>query len=323
MLLYETPPLLKLAIDNGGAELFGAIIKDTATGQILGHVQQTGMMNQLLSQLGGAAINGFTPLGLVSVVQNEHLRQGVAALKEGMVLMQGLQYGTLALSGLGIGVSVAGFALMAAKLRGIESRLDEIAAAIGQITADRRGDDLKQILAEVSADLRNVDSLTSRRDPQRVAEQLQVGLSRSAAKLDVHFRREADLAGVDSIPVEQLDRLWTLAAAIRLCQEAGIQALFAADELKVAEDYADLCLQEHMTLLEILSPDALARLVARQHGQDARAQAQTLCDGIRGGVISLAGQISIASTLQGNGTRGIDYLRQAREADQPIAFLAA
>lgn len=327
-LLYEIPVALQAAIDSGGAQLFGAVIKDSATGQILGHVQQTAFLPQFLEQAAGAgaqALNGFSPLGLISVAQNEHLRRGVAALKEGMALMQGLQYGTLALSGLGLGVSIAGFAIMSAKLRGIETRLDAIADSIGQITADRRGDEVKTILAEVSADIWNVDSLTSRVDPQRVAEQLQVSLSRSAARLDLHFRREADVASLSSIPLEQLDRLWTLAAAIRLCQEAAVQALFAADELATAEEYAGRCLREQVALLEMLSPDTLVRLVARGNASLrplALEHARHLNDGLRGGVMALASQISIASTLRAEGIRGIAYLRQVREEEaRPLVFL--
>ncbi|MBC7137230.1 MAG: hypothetical protein H5U17_00550 [Defluviimonas sp.] len=329
-LLYEIPPLLQMAINSNAAELVGAIIKDKATGHILGHVQQTGVMSQVLNQVGGfagQAVNAFSPLQAVSILQNEHLRRKVAELKEGMILMQGLQYGTLALSGLGIGVSVAGFAMMAARLRGIETRLKDIASAISEISATQRADDVRGILADVSADIRNVDGLTSRANPQSVAERMQENLARSAARLDQHLRREADVTGLSSLPLEQLDRLWSLAAAIRLCQEAGIQALFAADELRAAEDYATLCLQEQMELLEMLSPDALARLVARGDGAlrpKAVEQAQLLSDGIRGGVMALAGQISIAGTLRAEGTRGIDYMRQVRaEETRPLLFLPA
>lgn len=329
-LLYEIPPMLRTAMDNGGAQLFGAIIKDSTTGHILGHVQQTGLTTQILNGIGGMGgqvLNSFTPLGMISVAQNEHLRQGVAALQEGMVLMQGLQYGTLALSGLGLGVSIAGFALINAKLSGIETRLTQIADAIGQITADRREDEITIIFADISADIQNVDSLTVRANPRSVAERMQENLSRSAARLGRHLRREADLTDLSSIPLERLDRLWTLAAAIRLCQEAAIQALFAADELGVAEKYATLCLNEQMTLLETISPDALSRLVARGDPalrSQALDQARHLSDGIRGGVMALAGQISIAGMLRAEGTSGLGYLRQVREDEShPLLFLTA
>lgn len=152
-----------------------------------------------------------------------------------------------------------------------------------------------------------------------------MSLARSAARLDGYFRREADVASLSSIRLEHLDQLWTFAAAIRLCQEAALQALFAADELATAEEYAGRCLQEQMALLEMLSPDSLARLVARRDAalrSQALEHAQRLSDGLRGSVMALASQISIAGTLRAEGTRGIDYLRQVREeGSRPLLFL--
>lgn len=96
-------------------------------GQILGHVQQTALLPQLLEQAVGAgaqALNGFPPFELISVALNEHLRQGAAAPNEGMVLLQRLRYGTLALSGLGLGVSIEGLAIMSALERRPAERSD-------------------------------------------------------------------------------------------------------------------------------------------------------------------------------------------------------
>lgn len=326
MLLYDIPPALRFAMDNGGAQLFGAIIKDTTTGQILGHVQQTAALPKLLETVAGTALNGFSPLSAISVVQNETLRRGVAALQEGMVLMQGLQFGTLALSGLGLGVSVAGFAVMAHKLNGIDKRLDQIAGAIGQITTERREDEVGTILSHLSSDLANVDSLTTRNDPSQAATSLQLSLDRHAQQLATYFRREADVTGRDSIQLDQIDRLWSLAAAIRLCQEASLQALFATNDLRTAEAHATRFLQDQMALAEAVSPDALSRLAVR--GGAARdlslAQTAQLAQGLRGGVMTLAGQGSIARVLQAQGVEGIGYLRELREEhSRPLAFLPA
>lgn len=326
MLLYDIPPALRFAMDNGGAQLFGAIIKDTATGQILGHVQQTAVLPKLLETVAGTALNGFSPLSVISVVQNETLRRGVAALQEGMVLMQGLQFGTLALSGLGLGISVAGFAVMAHKLNGIEKRLDQIAGAIGKITADRREDEIGTILSHLSSDLANVESLTTRNDPSQAATSLQLSLDRHAQQLATHFRREADVIGRDSIPLEQIDRLWSLAAAIRLCQEASLQALFATNDLRTAEAHASRFLQDQLALAETVSPDALSRLVVRGGGARDPALTQTaqLAQGLRGGVMTLAGQGSIARSLQAQSANGLAYLHALRdEPTRPLTFLPA
>lgn len=331
-LLYEIPLQLQALIGSQQASLVGAIIKDNTTGQILGHVQQaSGLTSMLGNAAGGVLSSGFSPLGMMSVVQNEQIRQGVAELQNGMILMQNLQYGTLALSGLGLGVSIAGFAATLARLKAIEARLEALETAVDQVTQDRREDDLKGVFADIAADLQNVETLSDRRDPQRVAEQLQLSLARATRRIEQHFLRETDLSSQSSIPIEHLDRLWTLAAAIRLCQEASIQALFAADELEVAQRLGQFELERQIALLQSLSPDILSRLVSRSEKdleaarglrQKALGQARLLTDGIRGGVLALAGQVSIANTLRAEETTGIDYIRQIKiEAKAPLVCL--
>jgi hypothetical protein len=331
-LLYEIPLQLQAMIGSQQASLIGAIIKDNATGQILGHVQQASGLSSMLTQAFGSAVSGgFSPLAAISVVQNETLRRGVAELKDGMILVQNLQYGTLALSGLGLGVSIAGFAATLAKLRAIEMRIDQLSDRVEAITADRRDDDLKTVFADVSGDLQNIETLTDRRDPQRVAEQLQLSLSRSTRKIEGYFVRLSDVRGKAKLPLDVMDRLWALAAAIRLCQEAAIQALFAADELEVAEHTGRVEMERQLALMGAVSPDILSRMVSRGE-QDpvtafdtrkvALAQARILADGLKGGVQSLAGQVSTARALRSEGISGLQYLREARSAkDGPFLCL--
>ena len=215
-LLYDIPPLLHGRIADGSASLIGAIIKDNLNGRILGHVQHTGMLQQVLNGVTGLSTGGFSPLGAVSVLQNEQIKHGIRQLQDGMALMQTLQYGTLALSGLNLGVSVAGFALMEKRLHGMEKHLDRIEDAIGQVTTDRRDDDIRSTLADIQADLRNIDSLPTRENPGRAADTLQIALDRHASRLGKHFQREAKTDGRASMTLDHLERLWMLAAAIRL-----------------------------------------------------------------------------------------------------------
>lgn len=331
-LLYEIPLQLQALVSSQKASLVGAIIKDNATGHILGHVQQASGLTSVLGQAaGGVLSSGFSPLGMMSVVQNEQIRRGVAELQNGMILMQNLQYGTLALSGLGLGVSIAGFAATLARLKAIETRLGALEDAVDKATRDRREDDLKSVFADIAADLQNVETLSDRRDPQRVAEQLQLSLARTTRRIEQHFLREADLSRRSSIPIEHLDQLWTLAAAIRLCQEASIQALFAADELEVAQRFGQFELERQIALLQSLSPDILSRLVSRSEKdldaaralrQTALGQARLLADGIRGGVLALAGQVSIANTLRAEDMTGMEYIRRIKaEAQSPLVCL--
>lgn len=341
-LLYELPLELIPRIATGSADLVGAIIKDSATGQILGHVQQAGNATGILTNVLGTTFfpEVFLPLqaadaalGALGALQNEQIKRGIAELQNGMIFMQNLQYGTLALSGLGLGVSLAGFAVTLKKLNAIEKRLDELSDSIAQVTKDRREDELGDIFANVGADLQNVETLTSRREPQRVAEHLQLSLGRATRLLERRFLREADVSERASIKLEQLDVLWSIAAAIRLCQDASIQALFAADELDVAITIAQTELDRHIEILNVLSPDILSRMVSRSETDQERAQelrktalgqARVLTDGIKGGVLSLAGQIGIARQLQAEGMSGLDYMRKVRDtSDAPLLFLAS
>ena len=66
-LLYDIPRSLLADVDAGKVELFNAILKDVATGRIVGHVQQTNALEAPLgSAFQGAQVtlsSGFGPLG--------------------------------------------------------------------------------------------------------------------------------------------------------------------------------------------------------------------------------------------------------------------
>lgn len=321
--LYDIPQhvLHKVASDQAG--VFGAIIKDRATGQIIAHMQPSQGLTRLLGQMTGMLPSGFNPLDAVALVQNEQIKRGISQLQNGMLLVQNLQYGTLALSGLGLGISVAGFAATLARLKAIEGRIGQLTEAVAQVTRDRRDDEIKTVLAEVGGDLQNIETLIDRRDPRPVAEQLQVSLTRSTRKIETHFRREADPAGRKALSRHQLELLWTLAGAMRLCQEAAVHALFMADDMKAAESIGAVETERQLALLEAISPDLLARAVARTETDpslsaalrhEALADARCLTDGIAGGARTLAGQASLARALRDEGVSGREYLARVHEA---------
>lgn len=324
--LYDPPAHLLGQITSNKASIFGAIIKDNATGQILAHMQPSSGLTQVLSRMTGMASSGFSPLEAVSLIQNEQIKHGIAQLQNGMILMQNLQYASLAMSGLGLGISVAGFAATLARLKSIEGRLDLLADAVSQVTRDRRDDDIKITLAEISGDLQNIETLADRSDPRPVAGQLQLSLTRSTCKLETHFRREAS---APNLTLSQLDLLWTLAGAMRLCQEAALQALFMADEMQVAEALGAAETERQMALLEEISPDLLSRRIATREvepeaarglRQRALDQARSLTHGLKGNVLAFAGQSSLAGSLRQEGIGGRDYMARVRDTEN-VALL--
>ncbi len=195
VLLYEIPGKLVGQVHSRSAEVIGAVIKDKATGQILGHVQPTSVLETFMgSAIQGASSTisqGFNPLGLVAAVQNEQIKSQLRDLNSAFGVMQTLQVSTLAVSGLGLGVSVVGFAVMLKRLNAIERHIGKLSDKIDQVTADRRSDNLETIFADIATDLDTIETLQARKDAQRVAEAAQVSLSRSSARIKPHFERVA------------------------------------------------------------------------------------------------------------------------------------
>ena len=338
-LLYEIPKALAENVATGKAELIGAIIKDAATGKILGHVQQSSVAQEVISTALGVAMKAgpFFPLEAVTAIQNVQIARNIAEIQNGVLLLQQMQVGAIALGGFGLGVAVVGFAVMHAKLNAIEKRLDatvrlldEIDRKIGQVNEVRRNDDLRALFANVEADLQNLNILHNRQHPHRVAEQLQLSFTRATRQFERHFETIVDIASRVSAPLDLLDRLWTLTGAIRLCQDATIQALFITNELDAAQKYGEDEFDRQFKLLEKCVPDELSRLISRSEEQPEEAQelrrkaliqAHTLHDGIKGGIRTLAGQISFAQALVCENISGNEFLNKLRKTEEPFLFL--
>ncbi|ETW11019.1 hypothetical protein ATO8_19399 [Roseivivax marinus] len=328
-LLYQVPQKLLEGYGLGKYELFNAILKDTATGKIVGHVQQTQVLNKAVGSMFGGTVNtvldGFSPLSVVSAVQNQQIIGQLRKIQDSLGLLQNLQIGGLALSGANLGVCAVGFAVMLKRLNAISGRIEALGAQVEKVTADRRQDELNMILADVRSALLNVDSLAARRDPVPVALDLQLELDRCASRLSSRLRQ---VVGQKALEAADLDLMWTIAGAIRLCHEAGDRALFIAEELEVAALRASRQSSELLQLSGELSADVLARRIS-QSAEDRTAsrravlpQARLLVGSVQEAVASLAGQESLTRSLLSHGSSGRAYLETvAQEKQEPILFL--
>lgn len=123
MIPFEVPERFIGMIAAGTARRIGATIRDTATGQILAHVQETGQLPIMLSPNPAGLILSAGQL-VSSLVSNYQLHR----IKEMLVGLQMLTAASLAVSAVGIGVSVAGFALVVQRLKQLERQV----AGVGQ-----------------------------------------------------------------------------------------------------------------------------------------------------------------------------------------------
>lgn len=112
-------------LTSGLYTLWGGVVRiakgNEGAGRIIGHLQFPGDAQQtkesierLAEKLGG-------------------IQGGVDAIQEGLGMLQSLQVANLALSGLNLAVSVAGFAIVCSKLNGISDQLASQSAKLDQL----------------------------------------------------------------------------------------------------------------------------------------------------------------------------------------------
>lgn len=340
--LYKIPEVFVSGVASGNYKVVGARIIEVVSGRTLGHMQQTGALDQILKlaipavgaahpALGAAVTAAQTLASGVSIVQNEQIKSRLAAVQTSLGLIQNMQVASLAVSGLGLGVSVVGFAVMHQRLNGIATHMKTLDGKIEKITADRRSDHLRGIFADVASELETVETLSTRVNKTNAAEAAQRGLAQSARRLEDQFQLQAEKVQTAAATTSDLDMLWSLAAAIRLCHEAGLQALFTVNELATAQELSARQASRFFDLSQPLSPDALARLCASgaTSAEEATAarraalpQAEHLVRGLRDSVACIGSQSELAAQLLAKGITGPQYLDEvAAEKTEPLLYL--
>lgn len=335
ILLRAVPPEVVDGVVSGLYKITGSVVREVSSGRGVAFLQETSMFQSLMSSalqgVGATLQNGFSPLGLIAVIQNQQIKSHLAEVQSTLAILQNLQIGTLAVSGLGLGVSVAGFAVMLKRLKGIEAHLTTIEAKIDRVTTDRRSDDLRMIFADIGTQLDTVDTVSARSNKVSIAEAAEQALAISAGRLEAHFQQKSDSMQTGPMTSADLDLLWSLAAAIRLSHEAGLRALYTIDELEAARQLAERRAQRFLTLSQTLSPDSLARLCGQSASDStsytearrlALPQAEVLEQGLRDSVAAISSQGELASALISSGVAGSAYLREiADEKEAPLLFL--
>ncbi len=320
---FVIPARLMLRFFAGDIVRNGALLREASTGRIVAHLQEA-------KGLARMAARGFDPLKLASegvqIYQNEQI-------KAGLELVRSLGIANLALTGLGIGVSVVGFAVLKTKLDRIETRIDDLAVAIERVS--RKIDEvrdylLRQELADLRAELRRIDEAWTEQDSS-----VQAALWReSSARLlciEERFRAHARAlvaAGEEPRVRDLMIDAYVLAANGRQSALLGANSKEAAEH--AAHDFhkALLSLTEPLGASELLGEmvtEAGATRLSERAGAierlrpQARARATLLRE--REDLAATA-PLTIAALRQAN-VSGLEWLRRARtETESPLICLA-
>ena len=249
LLLRRVPEHLVSGVQSGQLQVFGSIIRSNSSGKIVAHLQETGRLSLIASQVPLDPVTGTMKLAIegVQVAQNEQIKAGIQVL-------QTLQNIGLALNAASIGVSLAGFAMLNHKISSLQTEVSSL------------HDSLRSLERTIN------DSFAQQweRDCQRLrtlAEQLDeswflsdgrtelADIAKEAHFLGNEFHRQAERALVSEVAyLEAIPDLeaFSLATAIR------VTARLAMDENEAALETSIGCTQKIYDLVGSMMPSRAA-----------------------------------------------------------------
>lgn len=318
--IFESPLRLQPAIDSRVLKRFGAIIKDTQTGKIVAHVQETSLGQQLIGSLTGSPFSALDTAS--SLVANAQLAQ----LKKMVEGLQVLQYANLGVGLAGIGVSVVGFAVVSKKLNNIKQSLEKLSLKIDQKFAELYLNQLYRDLHCLRGVLEGIEATKRLSAPKAELLSAASRLSEVRSGIRGHIEYQLQQNTFD-------EQLFTqLTSALLLSDNARVEAYLLADEYNSAHYNAVSIADSYSELFDGLTPYDLGqkRLVRHQDlrervsGENANKTAgiKNLVAGLRDVTDTALTKPLLIEELDGRGISGTEYIQSLRdETEEPIVLL--
>jgi hypothetical protein len=247
---FELPFRFLPGLATGDIIRYGAILKDAGTGQILGHLQESGVAQSLLSQ---ALSSVPSPLSLVLSSVNAgssiYTAIQVRQLKSMMETLQALQVATLGVSLVGIGVSVAGFLYMRKRFNSLDVRLDKLidAVRVGFENLEKSG--FRQQMSRTKSLVQRAELAKSMIDPLKEYKEVAAQLADQAAFFEGEIVFQISARG----PINH-DTFWLLAQLLMLCNSLRVDCQIRANELLNALHISERIASEYQGLFERIGP---------------------------------------------------------------------
>lgn len=347
-ILMSVPEALRGEFSAGTVYRVGALLFRHGQAGIIGHVQETAAAQQAASMLlkeavphigsalgvaaGGppgvviGAVAKAAQLGMqgVAIAQNEQIKAAVATL-------QSLQLATLAVSAVGIGVSVAGFAILSQKIgrvsdqvAALDARLDRMARSIDELRHEYVHEDFDRLRTACE----QMDEAWYLGDPEPQWRSAAQELHRVQNRFARRIRRivlETEEIGT----VEPFIEAFALAGANRTaCRlaagdtEAAYQAseTFAREFAEITEPIGTASLLTARLREEGITPgDSRYAL----HAERARSNVEVTAASFRERDAIVSSTPITLRRLEQVGISGRRWLEQARhETREPLMFLA-
>lgn len=282
---FEVPAELLSRLASGELVRYGTILKDSVTGQIVRHVQETGVAQTILSNL---AAGPFAPISMVADIVNAgasiYTGVQVSQLKAMLEVLQSLQVATLGVSLAGVAVSVAGFYHLNKRFTALEKRMDQVGSIIRAGFNDAARRDLRVELHRTKGLLQRAQQAPHLSDSRREYSEVAAALADRAAFF------EGEMASMTAMgPPIDLEVFWQLAQMLMLCNSVRIDCWIRANELQYALTVSEAVSSEYDKLFTDLTPlsfgpavdQGLAAVRVLRDAGDAAASKPYLIDYLR------------------------------------------
>ena len=308
---FDLPLQFLPGLANGEIVRYGAILKDAGTGRILGHLQESGIAQSLLSQ---ALSSATSPLSLASSVvdtgSSVYTAIQLHQLKAMMGTLQALQVATLGVSLVGVGVSVAGFLYMRKRFNSLDGRIDKLIDAVKVGFENLKKAGFRQQMSRTKSLVQRAELAKSMIDPTKEYKEVAAQLADQAAFFEGEIVFQISAKG----PINH-DTFWLLAQLWMLCNSVRVDCQIRANEVLNAQRVSERIAGEYQGLFERIGPASFD--VDHSEG---RATVKLLRD-VTDSAYSKPFLLDYLRTRRIEGPAYIDSLE--RENEQPMLVLLA
>lgn len=247
---FDLPARFLPGLATGDIVRYGAILKDSGTGRIVGHLQESGIAQSLLSQTLSSATS---PLSFASSVANTssniYTAIQVRQLKEMMETLQALQVATLGVSLVGVGVSVAGFLYMRKRFNSLDSRVEKLIDAVKLGFENQEKSGFRQQMSRTKSLVQRAELAKSMLDPAKEYKEVAAQLADQAAFFEGEIVFQISAQG----PINH-KTFWLLAQLWMLCNSVRVDCQIRANELLNAQHVSERIAGEYQGLFERIGP---------------------------------------------------------------------
>lgn len=322
-ILFHIPEMYKSALLSGEITRVGALLKDNATGKIIAHIQESGLVSQTLSNLG--SISPFDPIGSVSsLYANAQLKQ-LKTMVDGLQL---LQYVTLGASVVGIGVSVIGFAVINKKLHSIENQITQLRERLDHQFYELFKRDLRTHYSRILSLIERANQAYLMKNSSDEWLSVAGELADESAFVRSEIKYSLEQKVFDA------DLFTSLVYSMTLCDAGRIECLMLSNELLTAQRVSsDIAHHYGSVFDEILPTNLTAKILDSETELDHRSyirwtttqtRMKNLLQGVRDATDAAYTKPHLIETLIQKKVDGRQYLQMLQEEkEQPLLLLPA